>query len=204
MLLGNAPEKPRPFRGSGVSPTLYTQVIIPPAVLRELEGPETPAAVRTWVAHRPAWFEVCAPQQPLAETAFPALGAGEHEAIVVAEEVQADFVLIDERDGRRVARSRALAVIGTLGVLEEAAIRGLIDLPPEVFGRVISLIVALNQFTFAFGPGLLGLLRDTTGSYTASLALCVFLQTCAAAIVLRIRPGALYRWSVWSKTRTVI
>jgi predicted nucleic acid-binding protein len=110
-------------------PTLYTQVIIPPAVLRELEDPETPEAVRTWVAHRPAWFEVRTPQQPLAEAVFPALGAGEREAIVVAEEVQADFVLIDERDGRRVARSRALAVIGTLGVLEEAAIRGLIDLP---------------------------------------------------------------------------
>ena len=38
-------------------------------------------------------------------------------------------MLIDERDGRRAARSRDLAVIGTLGVLEEAAVRGLIDLP---------------------------------------------------------------------------
>ena len=127
-------------------PTLYTQVIIPPAVLRELEDPETPETVRTWVAHRPAWFEVCAPQQPLAETAFPALGAGERETIVVAEEVQADFVLIDERDGRRVARSRALAVIGTLGVLEEAAIRGLIDLPRA--------LARLQATTFYVSPAL--------------------------------------------------
>jgi predicted nucleic acid-binding protein len=110
-------------------PTMYTQVLVSPAVLRELEDPETPEAVRTWMTHPPTWFERRAPQQPPAETAFPALGAGEREAIVVAKGVQADFVLIDERDGRRVARSLTLAVIGTLGVLEEAAVRGLLDLP---------------------------------------------------------------------------
>jgi predicted nucleic acid-binding protein len=92
-------------------PALYTQVIIPPAVLRELEDPETPEPVRTWVAHPPAWFEVRAPEQPLAATALP------REAIVLAEELQADFLLIDERDGRRAARNRALAVIGTLGAV---------------------------------------------------------------------------------------
>ena len=109
-------------------PVLYTQVIIPPAVLQELQDPETPEAVRTWVAHPPVWFEVHA-LPPLASDVLPALGAGEREAIVLAEAIQADFVLIDERDGRRAARSRDLAVTGTLGILEEAAVRSLIDLP---------------------------------------------------------------------------
>jgi len=53
----------------------------------------------------------------------------EREAILLAHELQADFLLIDEEDGRQVARSRALTVTGTLGVLERAAERGLIDLP---------------------------------------------------------------------------
>ena len=37
--------------------------------------------------------------------------------------------MIDERHGRHVARSRALRTLGTLGILDEAAARGLLDLP---------------------------------------------------------------------------
>jgi predicted nucleic acid-binding protein len=43
--------------------------------------------------------------------------------------LQADLLLIDEDSGRREALRRALTVTGTLGVLERAAVRGLIDLP---------------------------------------------------------------------------
>jgi predicted nucleic acid-binding protein len=112
-----------------VLPLLYTQVVIPPAVLGELQDEETPEPVRLRVAHPPAWFEVRAPQQRIAATDMPKLGMGEREAIVLAQELRADVLLIDERDGRRAARSRALAVIGTLGVLEKAAAGSLIDLP---------------------------------------------------------------------------
>jgi MFS family permease len=55
---------------------------------------------------------------------------------------------------------------------------------PEHFAKTISLIVAFNQFTFAFGPGALGIIRDGTGSYSASLLLCILLQGLAAGIVL--------------------
>jgi predicted nucleic acid-binding protein len=38
--------------------------------------------------------------------------------------------VIDDHDGREEAARRPIAMIGTIGVLEAAAIRGLIDLPP--------------------------------------------------------------------------
>jgi predicted nucleic acid-binding protein len=57
------------------------------------------------------------------------LGAGEREAILLAQEVRAEVLLMDEQDGRQAARSRGLTVTGTLGVLERAAERGLLDLP---------------------------------------------------------------------------
>ncbi len=57
------------------------------------------------------------------------------------------------------------------------------------FGMLVGLSTAITQFTYAFGPGLLGLVRDLTGTYTASLLLCVALNLIAAAIVLR-RPRA--------------
>jgi len=67
---------------------------------------------------------------PLGETeTFAHLGAGEQEAILLAHELRADVLLIDEEDGRQAARSRALTVTGTLGILERAAERGLLDLP---------------------------------------------------------------------------
>ena len=53
------------------------------------------------------------------------------------------------------------------------------------FGMLVGLSTAITQFTYAFGPGLLGLVRDLTGSYTAPLLLCVALNLIAAAIVLR-------------------
>ena len=37
---------------------------------------------------------------------------------------------------------------------------------------------------YAFGPGLLALVRDVTCDYTAALALCMLLEIAAAGIVL--------------------
>jgi MFS family permease len=56
------------------------------------------------------------------------------------------------------------------------------------FGMLVALSTAIGQFTYAFGPGLLGVVHDLTGGYAAALALCVALELVAAAIVLLHRP----------------
>ena len=91
----------------------------------------------------------------------------------------------------RAALYGACALFG-LGVGNLTTLPGLIvqrEFPPERFARTVSLVVAFNQYAFAFGPALLGVLRDATGSYTVPLALCMLLEGVAAIVVL-IRPSA--------------
>ncbi len=53
------------------------------------------------------------------------LDVGEAEAIALAEEVEADIVLIDEMAGRETACIRGFTVLGTLGLLVRAKQSGL-------------------------------------------------------------------------------
>ena len=52
------------------------------------------------------------------------------------------------------------------------------------FGVLVSLVTAICQFTYAFGPGMIGLLRDWSGSYTMPFYACMALELIAAAVVL--------------------
>jgi cyanate permease len=52
------------------------------------------------------------------------------------------------------------------------------------FGVLVSLVTAICQFTYAFGPGLIGLLRDAFGSYTVPFYVCMAFELIAAAVVL--------------------
>ncbi|MBO0737096.1 MAG: MFS transporter [Alphaproteobacteria bacterium] len=58
----------------------------------------------------------------------------------------------------------------------------------QSFGLIVGLSAGIGQLTFAFGPALLGLIRDLTGEYAPALVLCIALQLVAAAIVLSYRP----------------
>jgi MFS family permease len=59
-----------------------------------------------------------------------------------------------------------------------------VEFPRVAFARVVSAIIAINQFTYSFGPGLLGWLRDGYGSYAAALAACLVLQLAAVGVLL--------------------
>lgn len=52
------------------------------------------------------------------------------------------------------------------------------------FGVLVSLVTAICQFTYAFGPGLIGLLRDVFSGYTVPFYVCAALELIAAVIVL--------------------
>jgi MFS family permease len=58
------------------------------------------------------------------------------------------------------------------------------EFPYRNFARIVSMIVAINQFAFAFGPALLGRLQQPDGAYTRALFACLVMETLGAAIVL--------------------
>ena len=79
-----------------------------------------------------------------------------------------------------------------LGVGNLTTLPGLVlaaEWPRDRFGQLVGLVVGINQFTFAFGPSLVGVVRDVTGGYPAALGVCVTLQAMAAIMIL-LGPGA--------------
>ena len=58
------------------------------------------------------------------------------------------------------------------------------EFDPRSFGVLVSLITAINQITYAFGPGVIGLLRDVSGSYALPFYGCIALELTAAVLIM--------------------
>jgi predicted nucleic acid-binding protein len=118
-----------------VLPAVFNQVLIPSVVLSELQHAETPALVRDWSLAMPGWISVQSdPFPPLLD--LPAnLHAGETQAIQLAHHRKVPVVLLDDFDARRAAERQGLVVAGTLRLLAEGSLAGLLSLP-EAFGRL--------------------------------------------------------------------
>jgi predicted nucleic acid-binding protein len=106
---------------------LYGRILIPHAVHEELLSLKAPSPVRAWAKNPPGWLELLSPSANL-NPPVSRLDRGETEAIALAEELHADWLLIDEAAGRDEATKRGLQTIGTLGILREGHRAGLLDL----------------------------------------------------------------------------
>lgn len=113
----------------GILPALAGEVVVPHEVRDELDRPRTPPAVRAWIAMPPSWLRVRPAPQAAMDPLLARLDAGERAALTLAAFVGADTVLMDDRAGVAAAQARRLNAIGTLGLLQRAARRGLLDLP---------------------------------------------------------------------------
>ena len=115
---------------------LYDKIFIPTAVWREVatEGARNPEGVQVKAAATEGWIivEAC-PNAPVGpDRELSGLGEGEREAILMALSKKA-LLIIDELDGRQVAARRGVSCTGSLGVLVEAKLRGLLpELRPEL------------------------------------------------------------------------
>src|SRR6202022_3142479 len=98
-----------------------------PAVAREI----APS-----IAVLPIWLRTQAPNVlPPAPLLRRRLGAGESEALALAIELKADWIILDDLPARRSAQATGLNVIGTLGTLVTAKRTGLLtSIRPELDG----------------------------------------------------------------------
>jgi predicted nucleic acid-binding protein len=130
-------------------PRMFERVALPKAVEAELSSLRAPLAVQRWIASPPAWLEI---HDTTGLPLVSGLDDGETAAIALAEFLHAELLLMDERDGCRVANRRGLRVTGTLGLLDLAAEHGLVDFSAAIeklgdinFRRPESLIQVLLE-----------------------------------------------------------
>ena len=105
---------------------LFGELSIPSAVYTEVvvDGAGQPGAKETAEAD---WIKMVEVQDRLAvDLLRDELGPGQSEAIVLATELSADYLLLDDLKARRKARHLGLRVSGTLGVLLMAKAAGLV------------------------------------------------------------------------------
>ncbi len=103
---------------------LFGDVVIPQAVADELVIYHLPL---------PPWIRtICVRESLVVETLRLELDAGESEAIALAIELGAEFLLMDEKLGRAAAKRAGLTTIGVLGVAIAAKRQGLLDHVAEV------------------------------------------------------------------------
>lgn len=116
----------------------FGEVIIPPAVIDELRlDSEYPGTDNLRRALAEGWLrQEQVENQQVVLALQRELDNGEAEAIALALQLQADLILMDERDGRLVAKSMGLNPIGILGVLIRAKQDGAIHSVKEIIDRL--------------------------------------------------------------------
>lgn len=118
-------------------PQLYEEVVIPASVLHEIRAKRGTEARSIGALVRSHKFRLRRATRR-ALKALPAdLGAGEREAIALAVELGADLVVLDDQQGRQVARETGLSVTGTIGIFLEAWKRSMIPSMRRELDRLI-------------------------------------------------------------------
>lgn len=110
-----------------ILPDLYGQVIVPPAVMRELLELEAQFGKDLSGIKSAPWLTIT----PVTNVALfqkyrKVLDEGESEALALMHELSADLLLIDEMLGRKIAQFEGIAHTGVLGVLLSAKAKGLL------------------------------------------------------------------------------
>lgn len=133
---------------------IYQEIIIPIAVFNEIEKGKNKDYYTDITQIE--WIHILDVQDKKALNYFLDLDRGEAEAIVLANEISADLIIIDELMGRHFASKSNLKITGTLGVLLKAKSMGLIE-------AVLPLVKELKEKEIWFSNSLIEQISGLVG-----------------------------------------
>lgn len=136
-------------------------VTIPPRVSVEVESFTTGSALPTWIVMQP--LDEPYQTEALHWQQAGLLHAGEAEAIALARQLSADWLLTDDTAARLFAQQQGLEVHGSLGVLLWAAEYRIIDKPAaeSAFDKLAQSSLWLSSKALAHARTLLGKIFPT-------------------------------------------
>lgn len=108
--------------------SLYGQVYIPAAVAAEIQSLPAFGYDVSFLNNHEVFIIRSVTDSRRVQELSEALDPGEAEAIVLATELGANLLLIDERLGKEVALAAGLACKGVIGLLIDAKAQGLVPL----------------------------------------------------------------------------
>jgi len=114
---------------------IFGEIVIPQKVFEELsvyEGHKKEIEAREWILVKSV------NNRQLVKTLEQRLDSGEAESIVLAKELGADLLIIDERKGREIAGEYGLKIVGLLGVLIQGKKKGFLDNLKPILDRLIN------------------------------------------------------------------
>jgi hypothetical protein len=125
---------------------IFGKVIIPDEVANEIAAANNSLVTAVLLQkHNFELRSVSNPQKVLDLFHNTKLDLGECAAILLAEELQADQLLIDDLAARKEAQKRGLPMIGTVGILVIAKQQGLITSVKEVLDELIANGTRISQ-----------------------------------------------------------
>jgi predicted nucleic acid-binding protein len=138
-------------------PNLFGEVFVPQAVRLELSDIAAPEEVRKWSTTPPIWLQVQTVPS-VVDLELNRLHQGEREAILLAQSIGADLMVLDEKAARQTAKARGFNITGLLGILDKGAAMGLVE--------VSEAVARLQKTNFRASPHLLKTLLGKYGRHS--------------------------------------
>lgn len=134
---------------------LYEEITIPEAVFHEVTAKND--GVKRKLLENGAWIHVQSVSSDIDRRMYKAkLHDGEVEVMILAQEIKADLVIIDDNAARKTASYLGLPLTGTVGILLRAKEKGLIP-------KVMPLVEGMEQSGIYYGSQLKGWVRSQAG-----------------------------------------